>query len=345
MTMKNERCLIKKIFIFNSKIVKICMYLISLTFIMGFYYDNGIHNDLEEITVELGEHISIDKLNYAKNLFSDTHYVIENSVITDEYGYTSKIGTYNYYIVYIDEERMLSKTTSQSGIINVVDTTKPDIILKKDNFSFSYKAKINVNDIALCIDKSSCNLKFLNKVNNKKVGKQNITIEATDDSGNTNQINVDITIKKPKVIHYSNNSFNNLNTKNENLNKSLSDIEKNILRNEIINYAKLFVGNPYVYGGNSLTKGTDCSGFTKLIYAHFGYTLPRVAKDQAYIGKKISKSELTAGDIIVYHYSNGGGHVGIYIGNGKMIHAGTSKTGITIANVFSGNKTYHRIIY
>ncbi len=99
------------------------------------------------------------------------------------------------------------------------------------------------------------------------------------------------------------------------------------IRAELVEYAKQFVGNPYVYGGNSLTKGTDCSGFVKLIMAKFGITTPRTATTQYNAGKKISVAELLPGDLIVYGDSVIE-HIGIYIGNGQIIHASNKKTGI-----------------
>ncbi len=84
-------------------------------------------------------------------------------------------------------------------------------------------------------------------------------------------------------------------------------------------YAKQFIGNPYVYGGNSLTNGIDCSGFTQQIYAHFGYSLPRTSYEQAYVGTEVSWSEAKAGDLIVYP-----GHVAILTGDGGIVHASNS---------------------
>lgn len=99
------------------------------------------------------------------------------------------------------------------------------------------------------------------------------------------------------------------------------------IRTQLVEYAKKFVGNPYVYGGNSLTKGTDCSGFVKLIMAKFGITTPRTASTQYKAGKKISVAELLPGDLIVYG-DRVIEHIGIYIGNGQIVHASNKKTGI-----------------
>ncbi len=102
------------------------------------------------------------------------------------------------------------------------------------------------------------------------------------------------------------------------------------LRNEIITYAKKFVGNRYVWGGESLTKGADCSGFVQAIYAGFGYHIPRVSRDQATsAGKKVTDGNLLPGDLIFYSNSRGTvNHVAMYIGNGMIVHAANSRQGI-----------------
>lgn len=99
------------------------------------------------------------------------------------------------------------------------------------------------------------------------------------------------------------------------------------LGKEIANFACQFIGNPYVAGGTSLTNGADCSGFTSAVYDHFGISLPRTSGSQAMCGKSVSYSEAQPGDIIYY-----GGHVGIYIGNGQIVHASTEATGIKISS-------------
>lgn len=103
------------------------------------------------------------------------------------------------------------------------------------------------------------------------------------------------------------------------------------LRDSLVEYALQFVGNPYVNGGNSLTKGTDCSGFTKLIYGEYGYSLGRTPASQlSSAGRSVDYSEIQKGDIICYS-SNGGKsctHVAIYIGDDMIVHAANSKKGI-----------------
>ncbi|MDY5987484.1 NlpC/P60 family protein [Sporofaciens sp. SGI.106] len=91
----------------------------------------------------------------------------------------------------------------------------------------------------------------------------------------------------------------------------------------VVAYARQFLGNPYVYGGNSLTDGIDCSGFTQQIYAAFGVSLGRVDSDQAYAGVEVPLSQAQAGDLLCYY-----GHVGIYNGTGGIIHASSPEVGI-----------------
>ena len=113
---------------------------------------------------------------------------------------------------------------------------------------------------------------------------------------------------------------------------TIDNTSNSSLGQKIANYAKQFVGNPYVHGGTSLTKGTDCSGFTQSVYKHFGISIPRVSRDQAKIGKSVSWNNLQPGDLMFYS-GNGGRsvtHVAIYIGNGKIVHAQTPRLGIGI---------------
>ena len=101
------------------------------------------------------------------------------------------------------------------------------------------------------------------------------------------------------------------------------------LGQQIANYACQFVGNPYVYGGSSLTNGTDCSGFTMAVYAQFGYSLSHASSVQMGQGTPVSLDAVQPGDIICYR-----GHVGLYIGNGQIVHAATESTGIIISNMY-----------
>jgi hypothetical protein len=105
------------------------------------------------------------------------------------------------------------------------------------------------------------------------------------------------------------------------------------VRVSLVSFATQYVGNPYVWGGTSLTRGADCSGFVLSVYAQYGISLPHSSAAQANYGRRISTSELQPGDLLFYG-SGSISHVAIYIGNGQIVHASTERTGIIISNAF-----------
>ena len=107
-------------------------------------------------------------------------------------------------------------------------------------------------------------------------------------------------------------------------------LEKINLRNNLVNFAKQFVGNPYVMGGTSLTHGADCSGFVQTVFASFGIYVPRSTGGQAISGIAVSIENIEPGDIISYGYNGVISHSAIYIGNEMVIHASTPELGIRI---------------
>ena len=108
----------------------------------------------------------------------------------------------------------------------------------------------------------------------------------------------------------------------------------------IVDYACQFIGNPYVWGGTSLTNGADCSGFVQSVYAHFGISLPRTTWDQEYAGTPVSYDQAMPGDLILYE-----GHVGIYMGDGQIVNAINPSKGIgVIPATCMQIKTVRRVI-
>lgn len=108
----------------------------------------------------------------------------------------------------------------------------------------------------------------------------------------------------------------------------------------IVDYACQFIGNPYVWGGTSLTNGADCSGFVQSVFAHFGISLPRTSGEMRSSGTEVSYDEAIAGDIICYD-----GHVGIYMGDGQIVNAINSDRGIGVLSAtYSGIITVRRLI-
>lgn len=113
------------------------------------------------------------------------------------------------------------------------------------------------------------------------------------------------------------------------------------VRVDLCQYAKQFIGNPYVWGGTSLTKGADCSGFTLSVFKKYGVTLPHSSASQATMGTKVSLAEAKAGDLVFYSNGSRVNHVAIYIGGGQVVHASNPRTGIRISDV--GYRTIHSI--
>lgn len=112
------------------------------------------------------------------------------------------------------------------------------------------------------------------------------------------------------------------------------------LRQDIINYAKQFLGNPYVYGGNSLTNGADCSGFTQQVLKRFGINISRTSYTQINDGTRISKGDLLPGDLVFFGYNGRISHVAMYTGKGEMIHANNPSTGIIMSDLNSYGLPY-----
>lgn len=106
------------------------------------------------------------------------------------------------------------------------------------------------------------------------------------------------------------------------------------VRVSLVQYACQFIGNPYVWGGTSLTRGADCSGFVLSVFANYGVSLPHSSRAQANSGTKISASEAEPGDLFFYGNGKSINHVAIYIGNGQVVHASSPKSGIKISSAY-----------
>ena len=160
---------------------------------------------------------------------------------------------------------------------------------------------------------------------NTPVSTNNNTTSTTTTTNNTTN-NTDTTQKKDTSSSEksSNDSSAKIDTSTE---SSATGI-----REKIVNYALKFVGNPYVYGGTSLTNGADCSGFVQSVFRDCGISIPRDSRSQAAGGTTISVSDVKPGDLLFYSKGGRINHVALYIGNGKVVHASTPKTGIKISS-------------
>lgn len=139
----------------------------------------------------------------------------------------------------------------------------------------------------------------------------------------------------------SNNSSSSVGSSSQTSGSTSTSPGNKSLGQQIANYAVQFRGNPYVYGGTSLTNGADCSGFVMSVFKKFGISLPRTSGAQGVSGRRVASiSQAQPGDLIAYT-----GHIGIYIGNGKLIHASSPRTGIIISNVnYRPIKSIRRIV-
>ena len=133
----------------------------------------------------------------------------------------------------------------------------------------------------------------------------------------------------------NNTTSSNSGSSNSNSSNSSSSGSSSDSGSAVVNYACQFVGNPYVWGGTSLTNGADCSGFIMSVYAHFGVSLPHSSSAMRGVGREVSVSDMQPGDIVCYS-----GHVAIYMGGGQIVHASSPSTGIKI----SGNVHYKTIL-
>ncbi|MEE3393601.1 MAG: C40 family peptidase [Lachnospiraceae bacterium] len=132
-------------------------------------------------------------------------------------------------------------------------------------------------------------------------------------------------------------AYNTVKKAKKTADKDASPVRASMLGDEVASYAVKFEGNRYVAGGSSLTHGTDCSGFTMSVYKKFGISLPHSSRAQAGYGKSVSVSEMIPGDLVFYG-GRGIHHVALYIGDGKVVHATTQRTGIMVTRLtYSGS--------
>lgn len=158
-------------------------------------------------------------------------------------------------------------------------------------------------------------------VEDDTIGEEWIKILVDNDEGYVNSEYVDVKYQLKKAVADSDLQVN-------------SSTGVTSLRASMVAFAKQFLGYPYVWGGNSLTNGVDCSGFVKAIYAQYGYSISRTSRTQAYDGVAIDIGSVRPGDLVFY--SSGGTitHVAMYIGNGQIIHASNPRDDIMISNMY-----------
>ena len=182
---------------------------------------------------------------------------------------------------------------------------------------------LTLNLLTIKVDTTQLVKKTSNNILNKIYEKNNVEVPIASDiliSNNNEKTSNVITISNKvlesgKVHEYVKPSYNSL------------------TGNNLVNYALKFIGLKYVSAGNSLATGTDCSGFTSLIYKEFGVALGRTVASQLYSGTYVSKNDLQPGDLIFYSYGTTPSHVAIYIGNGQIIHESTPRDGVKVSTM------------
>lgn len=174
------------------------------------------------------------------------------------------------------------------------------------------------NNVKKLVLKTSTN--SLNTIYEKSIVEETVN--------NDNYVNNVVTTSANTVISISNKSM-----QSHNQTTYVKPSYNSVTGSNVVNYAKNFLGLKYVSAGRSLATGTDCSGFTSLIFAEFGINLGKTVKSQLYSGTYVSKSDLKPGDIVFYSYGSVASHVAIYIGNGLIIHESNPRDGVKISSV------------
>ena len=283
---------------------------------------------------------------------------------------TSKIVEENEVLPDKKETKKEEATTKEQNTVKEEDTNKETKISyikydtvnlrKKASTSSTVLAKLKLNDIVTVLEKVnstwckvqidgvtgyiSAELLADEKQEEKKVAETEN--ETTSRDGETTSR--EETIKKEENTTSTNKADTTIkDNKKENNNTSEPKKEETtskVTGQDIVAYAKKYLGYDYVLGGTSPSKGFDCSGFTYYVYKNFGYTISRSSKSQAKDGKEISKSNLQPGDLIIFKNQSltAIGHVGIYVGDNKIIHASEPGVGVVITDMDARGYNYNK---
>lgn len=260
----------------------------------------------------------------------------------------------NDYLVFGDDiedyaeknVKQVAKVTTETLRVREKASTKSDVItLVSEDETYKVKktsddwAKVSIDGKTGYISKEYADVKY--SFGRAKSMKE---IQEEEQKKKEEQAAKEAALKSSSSTSSSSDTASNSSSSNEgsqtssNNTVSASAISGSSIGQKVVNYAKQFVGNPYRYGGNSLTNGIDCSGFTQQVLSKFGYNISRTSSSQAGEGVSVSTSNLQPGDLLFYGGSGGINHVAMYIGGGQVVHASNSapypKGGIKISNAF-----------
>lgn len=292
--------------------------------------ENSSSNEIEEEKQENTENNTQNSNNENKkeeNKNTSTEKVTENKTLNEK--------------KYVSVETLNFRTepNSNSKVISVLKVNSEVIVIEKTDNEWS---KINYKDTIGYVASKYLSDKKVENTSRSEVQvretkkEENQTNSSTNNQDTENKKEVanskvsettEVKETQEKKNETSNASSTSTNNTTSTSNNNTSSSSKGA---EVAAYAKQFLGNPYVYGGTSLTNGCDCSGFVMSVYAHFGYSLPHGSNPIATKGVAVSKANLQPGDVVIFT-----GHCGIYIGGNEFIHAQSSATGIVITSLSS----------
>ena len=271
-------------------------------------------------TKQLNEkkYVAVETLNFRTEPSSNAK-IISQLKINSEVTVTEKTNDEWSKIKYKDTIGYVSSKYLSDKKVEVTSRSETQA---RENKKEETKTTNNSTNIQTTTNKESTNTKTTeSKQEEIKSSTSVVTSNNSNAQTTTTQSKETKTTTQPKTTQST--ASSNLATTTDNSNTSSKGAE-------VAAYAKQFLGNPYVYGGTSLTNGCDCSGFVMSVYAHFGYSLPHGSNPIATKGVAVSKANLQPGDVLIFT-----GHCGIYLGGNEFIHAQSSATGIVITSLSS----------
>ncbi len=290
-------------------------------------YDK-LHVNLTQKVFEYGNNVQLN--SFVEDDNKETKYSIVKDLDTSHVG-TQKVEVKVEY-------KGISKVVPIK--LSVVDTTAPSLEIKEEVITIEEGDEISLMDNIGSVTDNDTPLEY-QEIGNVTEGQTNyytvdfngfnvnipgeyvIYVTAVDQAGNKTQKEFKIVVKEAvRVVQVP--VYRNDVTSNASINAS---------GNDIVSIAYSFLGHPYVYGGNSPETGFDCSGFVQYVYSRVGKSVSRSSYTQAYDGVGVSYSDAQPGDILSWGHGGQVTHSAIYIGNGQMIHAMNSNTGVVLSNV------------
>lgn len=335
-------------------------------------------NDIQEITTDDSIKLQINKeteMRLIPNITSSVVYTAQKTTLIqiiqqlNEWSYISVDNITGWVRTdKIEEENSPSSDQKDNEEKNESETSKKTAYIKYDTVNLRKKAstssktmqKLKLNDKVTVISEEGKWSKV--KVDNttgyiltELLSDTKLEKENKKEESNTTSRDGETTSRKEeeKTDAKEDTSLkqeeNKTNEKEETKSETTTNVKEEqntskVTGDDIVTFAKKYLNYKYVSGGSSPSKGFDCSGFTKYVYNHFGYTLSRTSKAQAKNGKEVAKSDLQPGDLIIFKNQSltAIGHVGIYIGNNKIIHASEPGVGVTITDMNASGYNYNK---